>query len=161
MMKIKAAKQKHTRQIVDFIVAGAHEGSFDSLNEEKETRPYLKKDIESIIKQGKRLDADLHAHALVIVDKDHVAGFAIMSDMPPNMPGCELYGYYLEPDYRGKGHGKNILNTLIRQAQPECRDFYVRCRKEAEVMYQLLIKLGFTDVGHTETGARILHKALV
>ncbi len=160
MIEINKAELKHAEGIVDLIVEGAHEGSFDPLNVEEETLPHLKKDIESIISHGRRTDEDLEAYALVFTEEEQLAGFAVISDMPPQLPGRELYGYYIAKAFRGKGHGRQLLQEILERVKLECRDFFVRCRPDAEVMYKLLQDIGFVDVGHTEVGARILHKVL-
>jgi hypothetical protein len=53
-----------------------------------------------------------------------------------------------------------LLQKVIKRVQADCRDFYVRCRPDATVMYHLVENAGFTNIGATESGAHILHKVL-
>jgi RimJ/RimL family protein N-acetyltransferase len=94
------------RQYVELIIEGAKAGSFEPNVLEESMRDYLNKDIESIIVHGRRTDENLEAYALIFQDKEKFVGFVIISDMPPQLPGLELYGYYLIRSYRGLGHGK-------------------------------------------------------
>lgn len=160
MIKITKAELDHRDKIVELILEGAKAGSFDPNILEESMRTCLEKDIESIIVNGRRTDDNLKACASAFQDKEKFVGFVIISDMPPQLPGRELYGYYLIPSYRGRGYGKQLLQKIMENVQAECRDFYVRCRPEATVMYHLVEKFGFTNIGATETGAHILHKVL-
>ena len=160
MITIKKAILDNTSNIVELIIEGAKAGSFDPNVLEESMRDFLEKDIESIIVHGRRTDEDLEAYALIFQDKEKFVGFVIISDMPPQLPGLELYGYYLIQSYRGRGHGKKLLETMMKRVQADCKDFYVRCRPDATVMYRLVENAGFSNIGTTESGAHILHKVL-
>ncbi len=160
MIKIKKAKLGHSEKIVKLILEGAQKGSFDPRIQKDSMRVYLEKDIESIIVNERRTDDNLKAWASAFQDKDKFVGFVIISDMPPQLPGRELYGYYLIPSYRGRGYGKQLLQKIMENVRAECRDFYVRCRPESTVMYHLVEKAGFRNIGTNETGVHIMHKVL-
>ncbi len=160
MISIKKAELDHTADIVKLILEGAKAGSFDPTILEDNMDVYLKKDIESIILHGRRTEENLGAYALIFQDEEKFVGFVIISNMPPQLPGLELYGYYLIDSYRGRGHGKRLLEKIIVRVQPDCKNFYVRCLPDSKAMYHLVESAGFTHIGATETGAHVLRKVL-
>ncbi len=157
-VSMSTAKSDDIPFMAEQISAGAKDGHFDARLSTDAGLVLIQNDVRSIVEQQRRYDdPSLTAHGLVFRENGQLVGFAVISDTPPQLPGKELYAYYIVPEQRGKGHGRGLLDRLKQRIVSKGESLFVRCLPTSDSMYELLCRSGFVCVGHNEIGARIMH----
>jgi len=157
-VSVSKAKSEDIAFMAEQILAGAREGHFDPRLADAGGQILIQNDVRSVVERNRRFDdADLTAQAFIFREGGDVVGFAVVSDTPPQLAGKELYAYYIVPEHRRKGHGKDLLERLKGRVFSKGDGLFVRCLPNSQSMYELLEGAGFVCVGHNELGARIMH----
>lgn len=128
--------------IFNLIIDGAKEGHFNQeLYTSDEAKRGFRIELMSILEKQVRLGG-LRAYGSVYEIKGKRVGFLLISSGPGNK-GNELWMASVDPEYRGKGHGKTMMLYVINQFSGKNLILFARCAPKSEVMYQLLTNNGF------------------
>jgi len=129
--------------ILGQIRAGALGGHFDRRMLADERQDELRRDVEQIIRTGRRSGTGLPAEALVLSLPDgQPVGHAILTAVK-EAEGIELYAMALDPSVRGNGYGRLMLNQILQKYLPRAGTIYARCFPASVAMYEMLVNSGF------------------
>ena len=115
----------------------------------------LRKNLQSILNDHKRLDLDAKAYVLIAENYGKPASFMIISAREGGK-GNEIWMMGTDPQYQGKGIASSFLDDVLKQFKSGNRVVFARCSPISEVMFKLLIKKGFKHVETGESGTRLL-----
>ncbi|MFW1853432.1 GNAT family N-acetyltransferase [Acinetobacter guillouiae] len=115
----------------------------------------LKKNLQSILNDQKRLDVDVKAYALIAENDGKPTSFMIISALEGSK-GNEIWMMGTDPQYQGKGIASYFLDNVLKQFKMGNRAVFARCEPVSEVMFKLLTKKDFKHLETGESGTRIL-----
>lgn len=117
----------------------------------------LKKNLESILNNRKRLDEDLIAYAFIFENNGIPVSFMILSAIENQTKGIEIWMMATKKEYQKKGVATSFLDNILGQLKNNrSKAVEARCKAASGVMYHLLIKKGFELIEIDETGTRHL-----
>jgi GNAT superfamily N-acetyltransferase len=138
------------------ILSGSQKGHFNpEFNLNQAANDGLKKNLESILKNQKRLDVDVKAYALIAEKDGKPTSFMIISALDGSK-GNEIWMMGTAPQYQGKGIASYFLDHVLKQFKMGNRAVFARCEPVSEVMFKLLTKKDFKHLETGESGTRIL-----
>ncbi len=138
-------------------ISEVEDGHFTKGLLKEEQQELSRANMESIIVHGIQRDNGLRAQAIIYEKNEQRVGFVIMSELEPGEGGNEMYVMAVDKKFRGKGFGSMILDDVIQRIVPHA-NLFVRCMPDSIVMYQMLIKRGFTQFETDEEGTQYLAK---
>lgn len=87
---------------------------------------------------------------VVLVDDDRVVGTAGARPGPPST--CEIKRVYLLPEYRGRGHGRALVEHLLdKMADAGCREVIAWSDVRLMTAHHVYVRLGFERFGERTT----------
>lgn len=135
------------------ILDASLEGFFSrAIAEDPSQSSGMKAEIRSIIEHRLR-PSGLMAQASVYESEQNPIGFVVLSAGPENK-GTELWMATINKKYRGKGHGRRMLEEVLAHFEGKNAMLLARCAPEAEIMFRLLQQNGFRHVATGDEGYR-------
>lgn len=139
--------------IYELIMDGAKHGYFNrKFQEIPAAANGLRLELTSILTSQVRPNG-LRAYGVIYEYQNEPIGFVLMSAGEENK-GNELWMAAIHPDFRGKGHGKKMIQGILEQFKRRNLMLFARCAPESERMFQLLLKNGFRHVITGKEGYR-------
>ena len=149
------ADSRHIEPLYRLLLAEARRGHFDARLEESVAAGRMRRNLEAILRDGRRADAPLRAQLLAWRRRDRVAGWLINSEILPGA-GNELWLVLVRPQARGQGEGGRMLEAALRALEDV--DVYVRCYPASTAMLGLLQRRGFLALKENPDGTRELKR---
>jgi len=137
------------------ILSGSQKGHFSPefyLNQAANNG--LRKNLQSILNDQKRLDVDLKASAFIAENNGKPIFFMIISATESN--AAEIWMIGTDPQYQGKGIASSSLDKALNKFKTSNNVVFAKCHPASEVMFRLLIKKGFELLKTGESGTRLL-----
>lgn len=142
--------------IYKLILNGSKKGHFNpEFNLNQLANEGLKKNLESILKNQKRLDIDVKAYALIAENSGKPTSFMIISAVKGSK-GNEIWMMGTAPEYQGNGIASYFLDHVLKEFKMGNRVVHARCETVSDVMFKLLTKKGFKHLETGESGTRLL-----
>ena len=99
-----------------------------------QTKEFTSKAVKCFIEEDGREVA--RASLFLITNDLHVEPYGLLEDV------------FVEKEFRGKGFGTQLVETVIKEAEARgCYKLVGQSRYEREAVHELYLKLGFTDHG--------------
>jgi ribosomal protein S18 acetylase RimI-like enzyme len=137
--------------IFNLIIEGSQEGHFDErLSTMPEAAQGLRLELSLVLREQRRVYG-LAAQSFMYIHKDTPIGFAILSEIENRTDATELWMVSFLKEYRNQGHCKKMINYFLKEFKKRNKDLLARCSIKSQIMFELLIKLGFK---YNQTGVQ-------
>jgi hypothetical protein len=138
----------------ELLIAQAVKGEIEPRFAEEAYRSGLRRNLNNIRKQGRRLDEDVRAQLLVWEKDGENAGFLINSAILPNA-GNEIWLTAVLPAFSDQDLDSEMTKAALGYLHPRV-DVFVRCHPAAQATYDMYQRQGFLLLETTDEGARVL-----
>lgn len=101
----------------------------------------LELELKSVLADHRRANG-CYAYALIWELNGSPIGFVVMSALDGDQ-GNELWLAAVSSAHRGKGEGKEMVQTVLRQFREQGAGLMARCAPESEAMFHILTSNGF------------------
>jgi len=153
MLKVFAADESDLDWMFRLFIHAANKGHF-VLDNNKDGRARVKRNISSIITHQLITDYNRRAQAMIFENELGKVGYAVMSEIKAGRGGNEIHLFVVDRDMRGKGYGRFMLGEIIRRWHPSA-DIFARVFPPSKQMASLLQKSSFRVEGKNREGADI------
>ncbi|NHC05028.1 GNAT family N-acetyltransferase [Acinetobacter sp. 187] len=114
----------------------------------------LRENLQSILDNQKRLDADLKTSTLITEHNGKPVAFVIFSKTQGN--AIEIWMMGTDPQYQGKGIASSLLDKILNNYKNSNGVVLAKCHPASEIMLRLLIRKGFEILKTGESGISLL-----
>ncbi|MGD2081944.1 MAG: GNAT family N-acetyltransferase [Chromatiales bacterium] len=137
------------------LLAEARRGHFEPRLKGPVQAKRMRRNLEAILREGRRTDEPLRAQLLAWRRGERVAGWLVNSEILPGA-GNELWLVLVRPELRGQGEGGRMLDAALEALSGV--DVYVRCYPASAAMLRLLQSRGFVVLNENADGTRELKR---
>ena len=153
MLKVFAADESDLDWMFRLFVHAANKGHF-VLQNNRESRAKIRRNISSIISQHLMSDYNRRAQAMIFENDHGKVGYVVMSEIKAGRGGNEIHLFVVDQEMRGKGYGRFMLDEVIRRWHPAA-DIYARVFPLSKKMAIMLQNANFSNEGKNREGADI------